>query len=228
LLGLLASPVVAGTPADPDVVDECGLGLHTTEQPAPPFHDFCGAWFETLPGPKDKPTVIRITMEMAGDVQPRTSSIYSVRWLAGNCGFFVQRNDDGRTEGPAPSNGPATVEFGASCEPPTIVPCEYPIEQFGFTCFELPDPRYFDVSAGYVEAGRRISWTVRFDGPFAEFADKFDHGDILREPSAVTGPVVAGDPLVLAYCNRRADDPWDCRSQTGNLELNGRDYIVGS
>lgn len=221
LMLVLGGPASAGTPGDPELKDDCGVGTHVAQEQVPPWLDLCGGWFSS-PAPGE----LKVTVEVADLLQSRSDSQYWVSWTAGGCSFTVQRMDGGAELAP----GDAVSRLVAQCVPAREVECPPPFKQLGYTCWQSDkEPVIIDVSHGYEEAGNRLSWTLRFEDDLARYAPHHADGAVLTSRGAMTSVGVNSAPFTgPGYCTRESGAGWECQNQVTDWIPGGRDYVVGS
>lgn len=222
VLMMLGAPASAGTQEDPELFDTCGVGSNTASEQMAPWLDLCRGWFESSSA--DVPE-ITVNLEVAGLAANRTDSQYWVSWATGGCGFTLTRFDGGTELQP----GEASSRLAVQCDPGREVPCETPWKELEFHCYEWDDAELYDVSDTFSESGNRLSWTVRFDGQLATYAESHATGSVLEVNDARTAVGLNSAPVTgHGRCTRSNDDPWDCTNQVSDWIPEGRDYVVGS
>ena len=217
---VVGTPAAAGTGADPELKDPCGVGTHVAQEQVAPWLDLCGAWFSS-----PSPGVLKVTVEVADLLQSRADSQYWVSWSAGGCAFTVQQMDGGTDLTP----GDQVSRLVTQCDPGHEVECPPPWKQLNYTCWETDEPPVvLDVSDTHSESGNRLSWTLPFDGDLAPYAAHHSLGAVLRSPGAMTSVGVNATPVIgPGYCTRGAGEEWSCQNQVTDWIPGGRDYVVG-
>lgn len=220
---MVGTPAAAGTAQNPELEDTCGVGPHLVDEQVPPWLDLCGGWFQTTSA--GTTPEIKVNLKVADLLAQRPDSQYWVDWHAGGCGFTVQRMDGGAELAP----GDAVSRLLVQCKPAVEVECPPPLKQLGFFCFEIEDPLVFDVSDSYAQSGNQMSWTLRFDGALAPYAEHHRDGAVLSAPGAMTAIGLNSAPAIgPGKCTRSDGEPWSCQNHVTDWIPDGRDYVVGA
>ena len=175
------------------------------------YHDVCSATVDTVASGEDVPTTLSFALELAGDVESRTPSSYSVGWVAGDCAFSFFASD--ATLADLQGESVIFVHCGDAERECTDLPngsslnCEFTYD------YEARHP-----VAWPVYDGPTVTWSVTFDGDLASYADLHVH-----EGQIVPGWAVVGSSALI---HEGQVFVVGCGSQTGCFDLAG-DWAFG-
>ena len=181
---LAGSPAVAGTSADPDVVDPCGPTGQVEEQSVgvrPGWADICAGWFEQLD------SGLRVTATFAEAIPDDRLGLYRAGWRTGDCAYQLSHD---RGLGYYGTGGIFVSDLGRTglrvrCGEPVESECKPPavgLPSVG-TCERYPNEQNFTLVDAVAVDGKSLSWTVRFDGELAALADELGAGTAITRPS---------------------------------------------
>jgi hypothetical protein len=176
-LAVASAPAAASAPDKPQFRDRCGEFGNTADfRATQPWLDICEGWFETLSA-ADVEAVpeVRVSLQLASDVQPRTPAFYTVVWAVGDRVYQVARDDLLGLDG--------EVWLHVVCEPFEGWDCAVA----DLLCEDPRDSVRVQLGDGaWTEDGDTVSWMLRFDGDLAAFADDHRHGTRLDVRTALT------------------------------------------
>ena len=204
LLALGITPASAGTPADPEVTDLCGVTSMDDSAPLTPWTDVCSAWLDV------DGTTVTASVKLAADVTERPNpSNYGLSWTTDDgCENSVGLGDRSLTDyvpelpNSSISGDEGFVSFAVICPIPEI--CD------AYGCYDREWRAYQRLEPSDVtEAGDTISFTISLTGDLAPITDQYQPGQSLRGLTAETGVDCA---LCMIYSDETAA---------------GRTYVIG-
>lgn len=190
-LALLAPPALAGSPADPEITDECGLseeaGTALVSAPPPGWADVCSGWFSAAVDDDGVLESLSVTIDLAEDVEDRpVGTTYAVGWLAGRCSDAVRVEDAG---GPL---GSRIVALDSRCDD-VSGPCTgiwaLITEITGGACGQTemgPTARTTLPASAVTQAGDRVSVRIDVDVLPPDVAARYRVGAVLANTYALT------------------------------------------
>ena len=212
VLMLGAVPASAGTAANPEVTDVCGLSQSTlASERIPPWQDICSVWFSTA---TESNGGIVVTLE-TGALQPRTPTFHAVMWQGGGCSLAAVAMD---SSNPADKADHALYVQCARSRPAVCGPLDPP----GATCWTQDDPIRVPLDGAVVESADTITFTIAPTLLQPSVRALFEPGDILDVPTAFSGPVVGDGGLFAGPC-----EGFTCPSMIGDWTDSGRSFVIG-
>lgn len=208
------APASAGSAEDPDISDDCGAQVRTTDHSltvVPGHVDVCAGWFGTTA------KGLQVTLQMSGPTSPEPG-FWAVWWDHGECTYEVFVDDSVTAE--------HAQGFAVGCGERPTGDCPVPNVSVGcesedhFRRFALPD-------SSVVRQGNTLAVSVDFTGHLSEFVGAHAAGQVLRAPRAYSSTVVGPVYAHTAGCHF-GDDGTYCFEANGDFTFDGRDYIVGT
>jgi hypothetical protein len=209
---LLVAPAAAGTAADPELVDDCGLEANLEDGSVVPAEvDLCAGWLTT--SVDGDVTSLTASLLVDGDAEAASGGQYRVGWAVGECTYGLTRDEQADR-----------TTFETSCGAPREVPCPLPVDS---GCTEPAEVVAVPLPAtAFAEDGSTLTWTVRFDGALAGAADAHRPGTVLGSINAITVMHVGPQPFGAFLCST-GGIPDDCATYGVDAGRATRDHVVG-